>query len=205
MKVAIYQRRLKSDQGQIPSFQDLWDFALGQGWEIYNQYQDNVSIAGNSRRNAWQELLADAALSKFDLVLIPQIDEVFSSVMDMAKTLGKLKVLRIGLRSYSEPWFDTTSISGEALYRLSLSYAALEKDRHHRKLKSGLAHARKMGCQIGRPRVTQRQGFNQAYGDILERLRAGQISRRQAAKVLGIGYATLKRLLDSNYQGFRDF
>ncbi|ACZ62393.1 hypothetical protein SDC9_07189 [bioreactor metagenome] len=155
MKVAIYQRRLKSDQGQIPSFQDLRDFALGQGWEIYNQYQDNVSIAGNSRRNAWQELLADAALSKFDLVLIPQIDEVFSSVMDMAKTLGKLKVLRIGLRSYSEPWFDITSISGEALYRLSLSYAALEKDRHHRKLKSGLAHARKMGCQIGRPRVTK--------------------------------------------------
>ncbi|PKH45871.1 serine recombinase [Dehalococcoides mccartyi] len=94
MKVAIYQRRLKSDQGQIPSFQDLRDFALGQGWEIYNQYQDNVSIAGNSRRNAWQELLADAALSKFDLVLIPQIDEVFSSVMDVAKTLGKLKVLR---------------------------------------------------------------------------------------------------------------
>ena len=32
---------------------------------------------------------------------------------------------------------------------------------------------------------------------ILERLRSGDISRRKAAKELGIGYATLKRLLDA--------
>jgi putative DNA-invertase from lambdoid prophage Rac len=31
----------------------------------------------------------------------------------------------------------------------------------------------------------------------LERLSQGDISRRQAAKELGIGYATLKRLLDT--------
>jgi Trp operon repressor len=31
----------------------------------------------------------------------------------------------------------------------------------------------------------------------LERLLKGDISRRQAAKELGIGYATLKRLLDT--------
>ncbi len=33
---------------------------------------------------------------------------------------------------------------------------------------------------------------------ILERLAAGDISRRRAAKELGIGYAKLKRLLDAN-------
>jgi len=33
----------------------------------------------------------------------------------------------------------------------------------------------------------------------LEHLSAGEISRRRAAKELGIGYATLKRLLDSNF------
>jgi hypothetical protein len=32
----------------------------------------------------------------------------------------------------------------------------------------------------------------------LERLIKGDISRRQAAKELGIGYATLKRLLDTS-------
>jgi transposase len=32
---------------------------------------------------------------------------------------------------------------------------------------------------------------------VLEWLKAGEISRRKAAKELGIGYASLKRLLDT--------
>ena len=62
---------------------------------------------------------------------------------------------------------------------------------------------RKQGRQIGRPKVTSRPGFKKSYGAILERLREGNISRRQAARELGIGYATLKRLLDALPEGWR--
>ena len=55
------------------------------------------------------------------------------------------------------------------------------------------------GIKIGRPRVTDREGFDRSVGVVLERLSGGIISRCQAAKDLGIGYATLKRLLDSGY------
>ena len=55
--------------------------------------------------------------------------------------------------------------------------------------------------RVGRPKVTTRPGFWESFGAILERLRAGDISRRQAARELGIGYATLKRLLDSESDG----
>ncbi len=57
--------------------------------------------------------------------------------------------------------------------------------------------ARRQGHRIGRPKVTDRKGFNKRFGDILERLNGGAISRRRAAIELGIGYATLKRLLDA--------
>jgi len=50
----------------------------------------------------------------------------------------------------------------------------------------------------GRPRVTERPGFQTRFGAILERLGKGEISRRRAAKELGIGYATLKRLLGAD-------
>ena len=50
---------------------------------------------------------------------------------------------------------------------------------------------------IGRPSGWDRRGFSRRFGDILERLDAGDVSRRQAALELGIGYATLKRLLDA--------
>lgn len=53
--------------------------------------------------------------------------------------------------------------------------------------------------KIGRPRLTDRVGFDRNFGTILERLSSEDISRCQAAKELNIGYATLKRLLDSGY------
>lgn len=58
---------------------------------------------------------------------------------------------------------------------------------------------RRKGIRIGRPRVTDREGFDRCFGAILERLNGGDVSRCQAAKELHIGYATLKRLLDSRY------
>ena len=57
----------------------------------------------------------------------------------------------------------------------------------------------RQGIKIGRPRVTDREGFDRSFGAILKRLNSEDISRCQAAKELNIGYATLKRLLDSGY------
>jgi hypothetical protein len=44
-----------------------------------------------------------------------------------------------------------------------------------------------------------RRGFKTHYKTILERFSAGEISRRRAARELGIGYATLKHLLDGKF------
>ena len=83
-----------------------------------------------------------------------------------------------------------------ALYaRVSTSEVELIRER----VKAGMDRARRQGIRIGRPRVTDRRGFKRRFGAILERLNDETISRRQAARDLGIGYATLKRLLDSGY------
>src|ERR671915_1682540 len=103
----------------------------------------------------------------------------------------------VGLRSYSEPWLDTTSPFGEALYYITVAYAQLERGILRERVKAGMERARKQGRRIGRPRGIDRKGFSRRFGDILERLSKGDISRRQAAKELNIGYATLKRLLDT--------
>lgn len=67
-------------------------------------------------------------------------------------------------------------------------------------MKLGMVKAGTKGSHIGRPRVTSRRGFGQRFDEVLERLNAGQISQRKAAKELKIGYATLKRLLDGHYK-----
>ena len=62
---------------------------------------------------------------------------------------------------------------------------------------AGMERARQQGKRIGRPSVTERDGFSERFTAVVERLEQGGISRRQAARQLAIGYATLKRLLDA--------
>jgi transposase len=77
-------------------------------------------------------------------------------------------------------------------------YADPEMKQAHRDLvKAGMERARKRGKRIGRPRVTERPEFIQRFLAVRERLNLGELSRRKAAKDLEIGYATLKRLLES--------
>ena len=64
-----------------------------------------------------------------------------------------------------------------------------------------MERARKEGRHIGRPRVSDRLGFKKRFGAVLERVRRGELSHRQAALELEIGNATLKGLLDERGEG----
>ncbi len=199
MKIGLYSRVSTSDKDQNLDTQllPLREFVKAQGWETFKEYSDCVSATDMVHRTGWRELLVDASKKKFDLLLVWKMDRAFRSVLDAATTLERLKTWGVGLRSYSEPWLDTTSPFGEALYYITIAYAQLERGILRERIRAGLDRARKQGHKIGRHRVTDRRGFNQAYGAILERLARGEVSRRQAARELHIGYATLKRLLDA--------
>jgi len=63
---------------------------------------------------------------------------------------------------------------------------------------AGMERARQQGKRLGRPRVSEQPEFPQRFTAVVERIGPGGLSRRQAARELGIGYATLKRLLDTH-------
>lgn len=198
MKVAPYGRTSTSDKDQNPDTQmmALREFVAAEGWDTYREYVDQASATDLVHRIQWQQLLQDASKRKFDLVLVWRMDRAFRSVLDAATTLERLRTWGVGLRSYAEPWLDTTSPFGEALYYITVAYAQLERGILRERVKAGMERARRQGHRIGRPRVTERRGFKPSYGAVLERLDNRTMSRRQAARELGIGYATLKRLLD---------
>ena len=199
MRVGIYGGVSTSDRDQNVDSQllPLRDFVQVQGWHVFREYVDQVSATDLAHRSAWRQLLDDASKKKFDLVLVWRMDRAFRSVLDASTTLERLRTWGVGLRSYSEPWLDTTSPFGEALYYITVAYAQLERGILKERVKAGMDRARRQGKQIGRPKVTDRKGFNLRFNEILDRLAVGEISRRNAAKELKIGYATLKRLLDA--------
>ena len=51
-------------------------------------------------------------------------DRAFRSLLDAALTLERLRGWKVGIRSYQEPWIDTTSAFGEAM--ITAVWAQLE-------------------------------------------------------------------------------
>ena len=198
MKVALYARVSTSDKDQDPETQlmPMRDFILAQGWEVYKTYVDMAPANDLAHRIAWRQLLDDAAKRRFSVVLVFKLDRAFRSVKHMHDTLAAWEMVGVSFKSLREQ-FDTSTALGRLLLNLLASLAEFELEMIRERVKAGMDRARRQGRQIGRPKVTDRRGFNKRFGDILERLNVGAISRRRAAIELGIGYATLKRLLDT--------
>ena len=97
------------------------------------------------------------------------------------------------------PILESFRILGLPLAGETIWYEDPSRKQLHRDLVlAGMERARKQGKRIGRPRVSERPEFEQQFTAVVERIGLGGLSRRQAARELGIGFATLKRLLDSH-------
>ncbi len=117
--------------------------------------------------------------------------------MGVHDALCTWETLGIAFKSLGEQ-FDTSTALGRLLLNLLAALAEFELELIRERVKAGMDRAASQSKNIGRPRVTVRRGFKTRYKTVLVRISAGDISRRRAAKELGIGYATLKRLLDGN-------
>ena len=79
MRVAIYTRLSEEDKNKINPDDDsysiqnqksmLLQYALSQGWQIYNIYSDDDYAGADRRRPEFNKLLRDAEARRFDIVL----------------------------------------------------------------------------------------------------------------------------------------
>ena len=79
MKVAIYCRLSEEDRNKQFETDDsnsiqnqkamLLQYAMEQGWELYNIYSDDDYTGSDRRRPEFNRLLKDAEAHKFDIIL----------------------------------------------------------------------------------------------------------------------------------------
>ena len=174
MKVAIYARVSTSDKEQNPDTQllPLREFVEREAWEVYAEYQDQASASDLRHRNQWRQMVDDASKKRFDLVLVWRMDRAFRSVLDAANMLERLRAWGVGLRSYSEPWIDTTSAFGEALYYITIAYAQLEKGILRERVKAGMERAAIKGTKSGKP--IGRESLKVTMPQIIDALKSAQ-------------------------------
>ena len=198
MRVALYARVSTVDKNQNPETQllPLREFARSQeGWAVAGEFVDQASATALKKRVSWTDLLDQAARRRVDVILVWRLDRSFRSVADAASTLGRLRAWGVGLRSYTEPWIDTTTPFGEALYYITVAYAGLERAMIAERVKAGMDRAKRQGRTLGRPRAEERPEVRRAWPEVRGAVTAGTLSLRAAARRLGVGTATVRRML----------
>src|SRR5262249_12428624 len=131
-----------------------------------------------------------AARRRVDLIVVWKLDRAFRSVAHMAQTVEQLRRWGVGLRSYSEPWLDTSGRSpvGDLMLNILASFAQFERSLIAERVRAGMARARKSGVHVGRPHK-----LNGELEALIPEILAGRLSRHAAARQLGVTHTTISR------------
>lgn len=196
LRVALYARVSTRDKDQDPELQldAMRDYVRARGWEA-TEYVDTTAAGDLAHRMAWARLLADVARRRVDRVMVWKLDRAFRSTLRALATLRDFEHAGVGFAALTQPELDTTSATGRLVFTILAAVAEMERELIADRVREGMRHAARQGKQIGRPPVTARPGFATRWNRVQPDLAAGRLSRRQAARRLGIGSATLARLL----------
>ena len=106
----------------------LESFAKRESYEVFKVYCDDGISAYSTRRPALQELLTDAKLRKFDLVLVYKLDRFSRNLKDLLNLVDELAACGVAFKSATEP-FDTTTSAGKLMFQQLGSFAEFERNR----------------------------------------------------------------------------
>ena len=162
MRVALYLR-VRTRHGNKPDGHDLTpedqssrlrEFATTVGWKITAEFAD-VESGTKADCTQFQALMAAASKREFDVVLVWSLDRF--SGEGLCKTLQHISTLAgygVDFRSFSEPFVDTTSASGDLVRSILAFFATFERKHLSERIRAGHDRIRAQGKHVGRPRTT---------------------------------------------------
>ena len=206
MTAAIYGRVSTVHQDYAHQVEELTAYAGRMGWTVL-EYLEKESAKCGSNRPMLKKLQADAALGRFDVVLVWRIDRFGRSVVEFANNILALDALGVRFIACSQG-IDTDQRNplAKMLRNLLAMFAEFELDMIHERVQEGvdgyikLHAAGKVGpgrqrrsksgkdLPIGRPRKIFARDKAQA-------LRAAGTSWRAIEKELGVNASIIRRVL----------
>jgi|ERR1039458_5826357 DNA invertase Pin-like site-specific DNA recombinase len=190
--VAIYARVSTKDKGQdcenqLRELRQFVERHTGE-WVMFKEYIDHAS-GGTSDRQMFQQLFADAAERRFDLVLFWSLDR-FSreGVLETLQHLQRLTSNGVDWWSLKEEYLRSVGVFRDAVLSILATIAKQERIRLSERVKAGMERARAEGKDLGRPKVIvdrerivelRRQGL--AFWEIGDRL---GISKSSVGRIL---------------------
>lgn len=154
MRAALYHRVSTLDQNPNAAFRELELAAKQRGLKVTMAMKEAGSGANNDRPGL-QELLANARRGYFDQVLVWKLDRFGRSALDLLANLRALNNAGVGFTVVTqgiEMRPDGDSMS-RLLITMLAAVAEFERELIRERTRAGMAHARRNGKRLGRPRV----------------------------------------------------
>lgn len=148
-RAAIYTR-VSTDAQAVEGYSlDAQERSLTQrcareGWSVYKVYTDAGISGKDLDRPAVNELLEDAKLRKFNIVLIWSLSRFTRSVADLYDTWNLLQENEISLISLTES-FDTSTPTGRAMMGMLGVFAQMEREIIAERVRAALSERAKQG------------------------------------------------------------
>jgi len=189
LQAAIYARVSTTDQTCEMQVRELREYAARRGCIVANEYVDTGWSGAKASRPELDRLMQDAALRRFDAVLVYKLDRFGRSVrncLDGIAALGSHGVRFLAVSQSIDS--DHTNPTARLLLHILASVAEFERELIRERVCAGVRNSKRKGKQLGRKRVV----FDR--GRAMDMHRAGS-SVREIAQALQVGKGTIHRLL----------
>ncbi len=106
--VAIYARVSTSRQKTESQILELKKFIQRSGWKLYKKYIDEGFSGKDTKRPAFNDMMAAAKRREFEILVVTKFDRLSRSLKDLVNTLEELSSMGIDFVSY-ENQIDTST------------------------------------------------------------------------------------------------
>lgn len=189
MRVGLYARVSTYDQHTLSlQMEAMHSYVHHRQWKVLMAVEDIES--GAKERPKRENLLQAARKREIDAILVWRLDRWGRSSTDLIITLQELNDLKVGFVSLAEA-LDLTTATGRAMAGLLAIFSQFECDILRERVKTGIAHARKLGKAHGRPKSA---AFKV---EKVKTLFDQGMSKSAIAKKLAISRTSVRRFLEN--------
>jgi len=144
------------------------------------------SIAQRDELEAAMEFVRDG-----DTLVVTKLDRLARSTMNLLQLLEKLQSKNVGLRilDFGGGEIDTNSANGKLILTMFSAFGQFERELMLERQREGIARAKAEGKYKGRKATAM------AKADEVRKLKSEGVAPTQIAKTLGIGRASVYRIL----------
>lgn len=186
MIAAIYARVSTVDQKYEMQLHEVREYVKRMGWDIV-EYTEKASSV--KTRPAFERMMNDARLRKFDVVCVWKLDRLARSMKQFLDTVFELD--RCGIRFISVTQMidtDKQNPMGRFLMQILAAVGELERSMIVERVRAGVAEAKRQGKHCGRPGKVFRR-------DEAAELRSEGWSWREIGRKLGVPQSTVRAAL----------